>query len=173
MLNGFVLKYFNENDPFEAMNITGDLTLVDSNPARGGVLDGKVTLTRGNGSVSHLYANGGTITGMVSLPSYAGGIFCTSSTPTVFKGYVGNYGEIHGGIYYGTVNESCIKEKTVKFMDGDSRYALEVVPSGNRAVEPAKPSKSGHRFAGWYNGDTEYDFTSAVTEDITLTAKWV
>ena len=32
MLNGFVLKYFNENDPFEAMNITGDLTLVDSNP---------------------------------------------------------------------------------------------------------------------------------------------
>lgn len=31
-LNGFVLKYFNENDPFEAMNITGDLTLVDSNP---------------------------------------------------------------------------------------------------------------------------------------------
>ncbi|MCI5884870.1 MAG: InlB B-repeat-containing protein, partial [Clostridiales bacterium] len=149
------------------------LTLIDSNPAGGGVVNGDITLTRGSGSVSHLYANGGTVTGMVSLPSYAGGIFCTSSTPTVFRGYAGNYGEIHGGIYYGTVNESCIKEKTVKFMDGDSRYALEVVPSGNRAVEPAKPSKSGYMFVGWYNGETEYDFTSAVTEDITLTAKWV
>ena len=73
------------------------LTMIDSNPARGGRVDGKITLTRDNGSVSHLYANGGTVTGQVSMPSYAGGIYCTSSTPTVFQGYVGNYGEIRGG----------------------------------------------------------------------------
>lgn len=149
------------------------LTLVDSNAAKGGKVDGRITLTRSSGNVSHLYANGGTVTGAVSLPSYAGGIYCTSSTPTAVKGEAGNYGSIHGGIFYGKVEEACIKEKAVKFMNGDSRYALEVVPAGNKAAAPAEPSKSGKIFAGWYNGDTKYDFSSAVTEDITLEAKWV
>ena len=155
------------------------LTLIDSDPAGGGVLNGKVTLTRGSGSVSHLYANGGTITGMVSLPSYAGGIFCTSDTPTSFKDFVGNYGEIHGGIFYGSVNESCIKEKTVTFMNGDSRYALEVVAVGKKVVEPIQPVKVGYTFEGWYIGDTEYDFTQPITESgigqtgkLVLYAKW-
>lgn len=150
------------------------LTLVDSNAAKGGKVDGRITLTRSSGNVSHLYANGGTVTGAVSLPSYAGGIYCTSSTPTAVKGEAGNYGSIHGGIFYGTVNEACIKEKTVTFMNGDSRYALEVVPSGNKAAAPAEPSKSGYKFVGWYTeDDTKYDFSTAVTEDITLDAKWV
>ena len=96
------------------------LTLIDSNPTAthadsslpaGGVVKGNITLTRGSGSVSHLYANGGTVTGQTSLPSYAGGIFCTSDTPTAFTGYVGNYGEIHGGIFCAGINESCIEEK--------------------------------------------------------------
>ena len=149
------------------------LTLIDSDPAKGGVVKGNVTLTRGNGSVSHLYANGGTITGMASMPSYAGGIYCTSNTPTVFKGYAGNYGEIHGGMFYGGINESCIKEKTVTFMNDGSRYALQVVPSGNKATVPIALKKDGYTFLGWYNGDTKYDFTQAVTGNITLTAKWV
>ena len=150
------------------------LTLIDSNPAKGGVVNGRITLTRGsNGTASHLYANGGTVTGQVSMPSYAGGIYCTSSTPTVFKGYVGNYGEIHGGIFYSNINEGCIKEKTVTFMNGSSRYALEVVTSGNKAVAPAEPAKDGYVFVGWYNGDTKYDFTKPLTENITLSAKWV
>ena len=150
------------------------LNLLDSDPTTGGVLNGKITLTRSSGSVSHLYANGGTVTGQVSLPSYAGGIFCTSDTPTVFKGYVGNYGEIHGGIFYGSVKESCIKEKTVTFKNGDSRYALEVVASGNKVAEPIAPSvKAGYQtFDGWYNGETAYTFGSTLSESITLTAKF-
>ena len=149
------------------------MTLIDSDPATGGVVKGNVTLTRGNGSVSHLYANGGTITGMASMPSYAGGIYCTSDTPTAFKGYAGNYGEIHGGMFYGGINESCIKEKTVTFMNDGSRYAIQVLPSGNKAKVPIALKKDGYTFLGWYNGDTKYDFTQAVTENITLTAKWV
>ena len=149
------------------------MTLIDSDPATGGVVKGNVTLTRGNGSASHLYANGGTITGMTSIPSYAGGIYCTSDTPTAFKGYAGNYGEIHGGMFYGDIKESCIKEKTVTFMNDGSRYALQVVPSGNKATVPIALKKDGYTFLGWYNGDTKYDFTQAVTENITLTAKWV
>ncbi len=149
------------------------MTLIDSDPATGGVVKGNVTLTRGNGSVSHLYANGGTITGMASMPSYAGGIYCTSDTPTAFKGYAGNYGGIYGGMFYGGINESCIKEKTVTFMNDGSRYAIQVVPSGNKATAPIALKKDGYTFLGWYNGDTKYDFTQAVTENITLTAKWV
>ena len=149
------------------------LTLIDSDPAKGGVVKGNVTLTRGNGSVSHLYANGGTITGMTSMPSYAGGIYCTSDTPTAIKGYAGNYGEIHGGMFYGDIKEGCIKEKAVTFMNDGSRYALQVLPSGNKATVPIALKKDGYTFLGWYNGDTKYDFSQAVTENITLTAKWV
>ena len=149
------------------------LTLIDSDPAGGGVLDGNITLTRGSyGTASHLYANGGTVTGQVSLPSYVGGIYCTSNTPTVFKGYVGNYGEIHGGIFSGGINTSCIKEKTVTFMNGDSRYALEVVADGSKVVAPVEPAKEGCVFLGWYNGETEYTFGSALSESITLTARF-
>lgn len=159
------------------------LTLIDSRPTathsdsslpKGGVVNGKITLSRGNGSVSHLYANGGTVTGLTSLPSYAGGIFCTSDTPTAFKAFVGNYGEIHGGIFYGGINESCIKEKTVTFMRGSNRYATEVVANGNKVIAPNNPSViTGYRtFEGWYNGDAEYTFGSTITESITLNAKF-
>lgn len=158
------------------------LTLIDSRPTAthsdkslpvGGVVKGNITLTCGNGNASHLYANGGTVTGQTSLLSYAGGIFCTSNTPTAFTGYVGNYGEIHGGIFYDSIKESCIKENTVTFMNGSSRYALEVVASGNKVVAPiSTPLKAGYDFVGWYNGDTKYTFGSTLSESITLTAKF-
>ena len=158
------------------------LTLIDSRPTAthsdkslpvGGVVKGNITLTFGNGNASHLYANGGTVTGQTSLLSYAGGIFCTSNTPTAFTGYVGNYGEIHGGIFYDSIKESCIKENTVTFMNGSSRYALEVVASGNKVVAPiSTPLKAGYDFVGWYNGDTKYTFGSTLSESITLTAKF-
>lgn len=39
-------------------------------------------------------------------------------------------------------------------------------------TEPSEPKKKGYTFLGWYNGDNRYDFTSRVTTDITLTAKY-
>lgn len=177
-LNGYVLT---GNIQLADSSASPDsiLTLIDSNPTAthadsslpaGGVVKGNITLTRGSGSVSHLYANGGTVTGQTSLPSYAGGIFCTSDTPTAFTGYVGNYGEIHGGIFYAGINESCIKENTVTFMNGDSRYALEVVASGNKVVAPVStPLKAGYDFVGWYNGDTKYEFNALSMVYLTAT----
>ena len=41
-----------------------------------------------------------------------------------------------------------------------------------QALEPVAPTREGYEFAGWYNGDTKYDFTQNVTENITLTAHW-
>ncbi len=40
-------------------------------------------------------------------------------------------------------------------------------------TEPAAPVKENYSFAGWYLGDQLYDFYTPVTEDITLTARWV
>ena len=180
-LNGYVLTGNIQLSDNSALP-NSILTLIDSRPTAthsdsslpvGGVVNGKITLTRGSGSVSHLYANGGTVTGQTSLPSYAGGIFCTSDTPTAFKAYVGNYGEIHGGMFYGSINESSIKEKTVTFMNGSSRYALEVVADGNHVVAPiSSPIKAGYDFDGWYDGDTKYTFGSTLSDNITLTAKF-
>lgn len=51
-----------------------------------------------------------------------------------------------------------------KFIDNDknSKFA-ELVP---------EPIKENHTFAGWYNGDKKFDFTTVPTGDVTLTAKW-
>ena len=38
--------------------------------------------------------------------------------------------------------------------------------------KPADPEKEGFTFEGWYLGETLYDFSSPVTEAITLKARW-
>ena len=149
------------------------LTLIDSDPAGRGVLDGEIELTRGDyGNASYLYANGGTITGKVSLNSYIAKMFCTSDTPTAIKGYAGNYGEIHGGILYGYFNADCIKEKTVTFVKGGKTYAVEVVADGNKVVAPIEPAApEGMEFTGWYTSEDltwRYGFGNTLSESITL-----
>ena len=151
------------------------LTLIDSDPNGRGVLDGNIELTRENyGTVSRLNANGGTVTGKVSLNSYIAKIFCTSDTPTAIKGYAGNYGEIHGGILYDRFDADCIKENTVTFMNGSSRYAVEVVADGNKVVAPIKPAApEGMKFAGWYTDKAlseKYEFGSPLPQSIILYA---
>ena len=65
------------------------------------------------------------------------------------------------------------KEYTVTFdTDGGSLVESQTVKEGECATEPAAPTKSGNTFAGWFNGEVAYDFTTPVTADITLTAKW-
>lgn len=46
------------------------------------------------------------------------------------------------------------------------------VEYGLTATEPAAPEKTGYTFDGWYLGDEKYDFSAAVEQNITLTAKW-
>ena len=150
------------------------LTLVDSNPAGGGVLDGSIELTGESGSVSRLYANGGTVTGMVSMTGNAGGIFCTSGTPTVFKGYAGDLGEIHGGIFYGGIQKNSIRENSVTFLKDGQAYAIEVVAAGSKVAAPIEPSvPEGMKFTGWYTDDAfteQYELGADLHESITLYA---
>ena len=51
-----------------------------------------------------------------------------------------------------------------KFIDNDKNSKFkELVP---------EPTKENYTFAGWYNGNKKFDFTTVPTGDVTLTAKW-
>ena len=74
-----------------------------------------------------------------------------------------------------TLYAQWVETHTVTFdSDGGSAVNPQDVPVGSAATRPADPTKTGHNFRGWYLGSstTTYDFSTAVTEDITLTAKW-
>ena len=67
-----------------------------------------------------------------------------------------------------------INKYTVTF---DSYGGTPVPPAqeveyGHTATKPAAPEKTGYTFDGWYLGDEKYDFSAAVEQNITLTAKW-
>ena len=67
---------------------------------------------------------------------------------------------------------------TVTFnSNGGSDVVSQTVTSGSTATEPTVPTKKStattrYTFAGWYNGDTKFDFSTAITANITLTAHW-
>ena len=61
---------------------------------------------------------------------------------------------------------------TYKYGKLGGTYATQIVQAGEKAIEPDVPSRQGYRFTDWYLDDTKYDFNTAVTEDMTLTARW-
>ena len=62
---------------------------------------------------------------------------------------------------------------TVTFdSDGGSAVASQTIEDEKKATKPADPTKNGYEFAGWYNGNTEFDFNTSITGDLTLKAKW-
>ena len=66
-----------------------------------------------------------------------------------------------------------INEYTVTFdSNGGSAVDAQTVEYGKKASKPADPTKEGWRFLGWYDGEEEFDFDTAITENITLTAHW-
>lgn len=63
-----------------------------------------------------------------------------------------------------TFNPDNGKPTVTKFIDNDKNSKFtELVP---------EPTKENYTFAGWYNGNEKFDFTTVPTGDITLTAKW-
>ena len=73
-------------------------------------------------------------------------------------------------------NELCLSSGyTVSFNLGGAEGTApksQTVQNG-KATEPTAPTWEDHTFAGWYNGDTLWDFGNVVTSDMTLTAKWI
>ena len=62
---------------------------------------------------------------------------------------------------------------TVTFdSNGGSAVDAQTVFHGEKASEPADPTREGYTFGGWKNGDADYDFSAAVTTNLYLTAEW-
>ncbi|MBO4822988.1 MAG: leucine-rich repeat protein [Clostridia bacterium] len=55
---------------------------------------------------------------------------------------------------------------------GGNTIDNQVVTKNGTVTEPTAPTKEGYTFKGWFIGDDEYDFTTPVTADMTLTAQW-
>lgn len=73
-------------------------------------------------------------------------------------------------------DELCLSSGfTVSFdLNGGTGIASEQkVQRGGKATDPGKPTRDDHAFAGWYNGDTLWNFDTVVTGNMILTAKWI
>ena len=61
---------------------------------------------------------------------------------------------------------------TVTFLSDGENVAPSQIRANAPAARPADPTKEGHTFTGWYKGEEKWNFADAVTEALTLTAKW-
>ena len=125
-----------------------------------------------------------------SVPAQAvaiGGTASVPETPTrdgyVFSKWTTDVAGEHEYDFVTTVSATITlyaqwtEAKTVTFdVQGGSEIAAQQVQTGKLAVRPENPERVGYAFAGWYtSADTsgsEYDFTAAVNDDVTLYAKW-
>lgn len=71
------------------------------------------------------------------------------------------------------VNAGVWNDTSDKFTDNTNNTYSEKLSSEATADKPAEPTKTDYIFLGWFTKDgTEFDFSTAVNEDITLYAKW-
>lgn len=62
---------------------------------------------------------------------------------------------------------------TVKFDTGNgSKIDLQTIQQGGKVKKPADPTLNGYKFVGWQLDGKDYDFNTAVSKDMTLTAVW-
>lgn len=141
------------------LNISGDVRVSDC-------------MAGGTGSdAMYIYSStvsGGTFYGSVTN-------WGTISGGTFYDGGMNNYGTISGGTFYGgiaNINEGTVSGIAVTYHVNGADYAKQILQSGTAAIKPDEPTKDGYAFIGWFDGDTEHDFTAPVTGDITLTGKW-
>lgn len=82
-----------------------------------------------------------------------------------------------------TMPENTKSVAIVSFVNGGETISSEKIEKGKTVSEPAASEigaddyaiKNGayYKFDGWYNGDEKYEFTSPVTTNITLEARWI
>ena len=167
------------SDNGEAFQISGNVRITGCTASGGGT----DAVSMDTGSV----ISGGTFDGSVqNTGTISGGTFngrvvnSKMITDGIFNGEVVNdYGTISGGTFngvvtnYSTITEGAISGITVTYKANGAHYATQIVPRGSTAIKPVDLAKHGYTFDGWYTSDgAQWDFTTAVTENITLTARW-
>ena len=149
----------------------------------GGTFDGSVTNggTISGGAFTGSVVNRGTITNGTfdgEVTNENGRSFGTISGGT-FNGKVTNKNDISDSpeetpakISGGTFNGEVIGANTVTFQSEGGSEVASQIRANTPAARPADPTKEGYTFIGWYNGESEWDFETPVTANLTLTAKW-
>jgi uncharacterized repeat protein (TIGR02543 family) len=62
---------------------------------------------------------------------------------------------------------------TVTFnSNGGTSVGVKTATYGNTITAPASPTRPGYTFAGWYLEGSEFDFGTAIEDNITLIAQW-
>ena len=172
----------NENDsPTEITGGTFEGSVKNAAAISGGTFRGKVwnSGTLSGGQFAGTVVNRGTITnGTFSgeVTNESGRSFGTISGG-IFNGKVTNINdtspeETPGRISGGTFNGEVIGAYTVTFLSDGESIAPSQIRANAPAARPADPTKEEHHFDGWYKGEEKWNFADAVTEALTLTAKW-
>ncbi len=70
-------------------------------------------------------------------------------------------------------NQNVTQNYTVTFnSNGGSSVASQTVEGGRTATKPSNPTKEGYTFVEWQLNGSAYNFSTPVTSNITLDAKW-
>ena len=170
------------NSPTEIIGGTFDGSVTNGGTISGGAFTG---LVWNNGIISGgqftgSVVNRGTITNGTfggEVTNESGRSFVTISGG-IFNGKVTNINdtsapeETPGRISGGTFNGKVIGAYTVTFQSEGGSEVASQIRANTPADQPADPTKEGYTFIGWYNGESEWNFETPVTADLTLTAKW-
>lgn len=70
-----------------------------------------------------------------------------------------------------TLRPACTVTFDINYGEGTDPET-QIVLLGKKATEPTVDARTGYIFGGWKNGDANYDFNTAVTSNLYLTAKW-
>lgn len=122
--------------------------------------------------------NGGTISDCVSATTDGGdALFLTNGYDSGNSSFsMSEAAMIYGGFKNANPGAAEGSEGvyTVTFdSDSETEVPPQVRPKDATAVKPDDPEKSDGIFGGWYNGESEWDFNTPVTANLTLTAKWI
>ena len=136
-----------------------------------------VVVTGANGSGT--YADGTFLTVRPEIPS--GKTFAGWNAQTMSGVTAGGIADNGDGSYTFVVNGggivldavfADIPSFKVTFDADGAELSEQIILEGGFVKYAGTPIKDGYRFLGWYDGDEEWDFTSAVTQNVKLTAKW-
>ena len=159
---------------------TGDVSC--EGDIRGGIFHGSVTVTDSNGNMGIAWEkfcgniSGGTFYGPVTTECHvSGGTFyrgLTMNKNAKLSGQPMNTGTVINDKTNIPNPDGTPVTVTYDYGERGGIYAKQIVQAGEKAIEPDVPSRQGYQFTDWYLDDTKYDFNTAVTKDMTLTAKW-
>lgn len=171
------------NSPTEIIGGTFDGSVTNGGTISGGAFTGPVWNNGiiSGGQFTGSVVNRGTITNGTfggEVTNESGRSFGVISGGT-FNGKVTNKNDISDSpeetpakISGGTFNREVMGACTVTFLSDGEHSAPPQIRANAPAARPADPTKEGHTFIGWYNGESEWNFETPVTEKLTLTAKW-